>query len=429
MNDQAEPPPAARPKITELLHIRDFRILWIGSFLSFSGSWIQNVAQGFFVYNLTNDEAKLALVSFAGSLPVFLLGTIAGTLADSVNPRRVLFWTQIIYAVLTLWLAYATWQGFVMYWQVVLVAGLIGITSTIEMPTRQSVVGKVVPRDLLSVAVPAQAMTFNVARIIGPAIGGILLSRFGVASCYAVNGLSFLALAASALAIRSKLDNPRQERQPIRDLITEGALYVWRENRLRTLLVLETVTAVFGIFYVPMISAYVVQILGYPTDTESAKSAIGHAYTAIGVGAVIGLLLLLRLHASPHKGRMVLLAMGGMAIGLLTISIIRVEYVAWLFLALLGGSTMIQFNTTNSLFQLLSPERLRGRTLSMHIWALNGLSPFGVLGLGYFASVTRISPLAVFGGGVQAALRLGFALMVIGLAFGLTQRRHLRILE
>ena len=429
MMDQADPHPGGRPKITELLLIRDFRILWIGSFLSFSGSWIQNVAQGFFVYNLTNDEAKLALVSFAGSLPVFILGTIAGSLADSVNPRRVLFWTQIVYAVLTLWLAYATWKGFVMYWQVVAVAGLIGITSTIEIPTRQSVVGKVVPRDLLSVAVPAQAMTFNVARIIGPAIGGILLSRFGVASCYAVNGLSFLALAASALAIRSKLDNPRQERQPIRDLITEGALYVWRENRLRTLLILETVTAVFGIFYVPMISAYVVQILGYESKSDAAKSAIGHAYTAIGVGAVLGLLLLLRLHASPHKGRMVLLAMSGMVVGLLAISIIRVEPVAWLFLALLGGSTMVQFNTTNSLFQLLSPERLRGRTLSMHIWALNGLSPFGVLGLGYFASVTRIAPLAVFGGGVQAALRLGFILMVLGLAFGLNQRRHLRILE
>ena len=429
MMDQADPHPGGRPKITELLLIRDFRILWIGSFLSFSGSWIQNVAQGFFVYNLTNDEAKLALVSFAGSLPVFILGTIAGSLADSVNPRRVLFWTQIVYAVLTLWLAYATWKGFVVYWQVVAVAGLIGITSTIEMPTRQSVVGKVVPRDLLSVAVPAQAMTFNVARIIGPAIGGILLSRFGVASCYAVNGLSFLALAASALAIRSKLDNPRQERQPIRDLITEGALYVWRENRLRTLLILETVTAVFGIFYVPMISAYVVQILGYESKSDAAKSAIGHAYTAIGVGAVLGLLLLLRQHASPHKGRMVLLAMAGMVVGLLAISIIRVEPVAWLFLALLGGSTMVQFNTTNSLFQLLSPERLRGRTLSMHIWALNGLSPFGVLGLGYFASVTRVAPLAVFGGGVQAALRLGFILMVLGLAFGLHQRRHLRILE
>jgi len=429
MNDLAEPPPAARPKITELLHNRDFRILWIGSFLSFSGSWIQNVAQGFFVYNLTNDEAKLALVSFAGSLPVFLLGTIAGSLADSVNPRRVLFWTQIIYAVLTLWLAYATWQGFVAYWQVVVIAGLIGITSTIEMPTRQSVVGKVVPRDLLSVAVPAQAMTFNVARIVGPAIGGILLSRFGVASCYAVNGLSFLALAASALAIRSKLDNPRQAPQPIRDLITEGALYVWRENRLRTLLILETVTAVFGIFYMPMISAYVVQILGYESKSDAAKSAIGHAYTAVGIGAVIGLLLLLRMHASAHKGRMVLVAMIGMAVGLLAISLVRIEFVAWMFLALLGGSTMVQFNTTNSLFQLLSPERLRGRTLSMHIWALNGLSPFGVLGLGYFASVTRSMPIPNIGGGVEAALKLGFACMTIGIAFGLTQRRHLRILE
>jgi MFS family permease len=429
MDHAGESEKIARPRLVDVLRIRDFRILWIGSFLSFCGSWIQNVAQGYFVYELTGSEAKLAMVSFAGSIPVFILGTIAGSLADTVNPRRVLFWTQIIYAVLTLFLAYSTWKGFVAYWQIVLIAGLIGVTSTIEMPTRQSVVGKVVPRHLLSVAVPAQAMTFNVARIIGPAIGGVLLTRFGVASCYAVNGVSFLALAASALTIRTALDNPPREPQPVWDLISEGARYVWRENRLRTLLILETVTAVFGIFYLPMISAYVDQILGHARDSEASKTSIAHAYTAVGIGAVLGLLTIMRLNTSPHKGRFILIGMGCQAVGLMALAFIRTESVAWVFLAIIGAATMIQFNTTNALFQILSPERLRGRTLSMHIWALNGLSPFGIIALGEFASRTREEPLMFYGGGVEAALRLGSICMFIGLTFGLFQRRHLTVLE
>jgi MFS family permease len=411
------------PKILQVFRHADFRILWFGAFLSFTGSWVQSVAQGYFVYRLTGDEGKLALVSFAGSFPVFLFGFIAGSLADSLNKRVAMTITQGLMAVGTLYLAAATYWHFVSYGQVLFVAALLGLVSCVEMPTRQSIVSRVVPTEELAAAVPVNAMTF----IIGPAIGAFLLSHFDVEGCYLVNGISFLALIWAALAIRSDMTSRVREPQPIKDLIFEGALYTLREPRLRVLLILETVVAVFGIFYIPLIPAYVHQVLG--VDDAASKALIGQAYTAIGVGGLTGLCLIASLAYSRNKGLIILMAMTVIGVSLALLSTTRSVWVAWPLMALIGGATIIQFNTTNALFQVLSPERLRGRVLSMHIWALNGLSPFGILALGYLARGTRDTRIGPLTGGITLALVVGGLLVLVGCLYGFMQRRVLADLE
>ncbi|AIE86806.1 MFS transporter [Fimbriimonas ginsengisoli] len=402
--ESSPPPPNGRgkwqerlsgSKLVRVLSYHDFRLLWIGAFVSFTGSWIQSVAQGYFVYQLTQDESKLAWVSFCGSIPVFLLGFVAGSLADTLNKRTVLVVTQSIYAAGALYLAVATEFGFVQYWQIIAVAFALGLVGCVEMPTRQSIVSRVVPPEDLAAAVPVNAMTFNVARIFGPAVGVLILTKFGVAACYLLNGVSFIALIWAAMAIKSSLAVQPRQAQPIMDLIFEGAIYTWREARLRTLLVLETITAIFGIFYIPLIPAYIDQALGLGTTTgahpDAAKAANGAAYTAMGIGAMLGLVLITALSDSPHKAHLIRGSMGIIGFGLILLAFIRVPIDAYIVIGFVGGSTIIQFNSTNALFQILAPERLRGRVLSMHIWALNGLSPFGVLAFGYLAKNTRMN--------------------------------------
>jgi MFS family permease len=434
----------AENRVARVFRYPDFRLLWIGAFLSFTGSWVQNVAQGYFVYQMTHDESKLAFVNFVWSMPVAIFGIVAGTLADTFHKRRVLVLTHVLYTILTLFLALATFREFVQYWMILSVSLLNGLIACIEMPTRQSVVSRVVPPEDLAAAVPVNAMTFNVARIFGPAIGGLMLARFGVPACYLLNSLSFIAVIWAALRMRTDLSASSREPQPIRDLLMEGMLYTFRDHRLRALFILETVTAAVGIAYIPQLPALVDQVLQpalhVPAGVDPevfAKQWLGYAYTAIGVGAMSGLLVVTQLAESPHKGRIIRAAMWTLAIGLPILSVSHSPYVVFPLLAALGMAGIAQFNTTNSLFQLLAPERLRGRVLAMHIWALNGLSPFGVLLFGWLANETRkdrmveIGPwsIATHVGGVPLSLQLAGALMFLAAIGATLSRRGLANLQ
>jgi len=411
----------AQSNLYRVLSYGDFRLLWIGAFLSFTGSWVQNVAQGYFVYQLTGDESKLGFVSFCSSVPVFIFGFVAGTLADAFNKRTVLIIAQAIFAAGALYLAIATQFLFVEYWQIVAVSFLLGLVSCVEMPTRQSIVSRVVPPEDLGAAVPVNAMTFNVARIFGPALGGLLLAHFGVSMCYLLNGISFLALIWAAMAIKADLTSRPREPQPIRDLLMEGFLYTMRDHRLRTLFILETVTAAFGLAYLPMLPAFVHQVMGIIGE-EPAKKTLGSAFTAVGVGAFLGLLLVTQYGESHRKAGIVRGSMWMMGFGLVALSFAHSPFVAYPVLAMLGSAAVAQLNTTNALFQLMSPERLRGRVLAMHIWALNGFSPFGVLFFGWLANKTRIDHHVMFSGalhtlpstGVALSLQIGGVCVVFG---------------
>lgn len=408
-------------KAGRVLQVADFRLLWIGAFVSFTGSWVQNVAQGHFVYDLTRDESKLAFVTFCNSFPVFILGLVAGSLVDTMDRRKLLVAAQIVFSLGSLYLAAATFYGFVQYWHLPVVAAILGSVACFEMPARQSIVSKVVPPEDLASAVPIQAMTFNTARIIGPAIGGLLLSRFGVAACYLVNGLTFLVMIRNVLAIRTDLRSPKTEPQPVKDLVLEGTRFTWRDRRLRALFLLESLTAIFGIAYIPLMAAFVREELGMATEV-AAKQVLANCYTSVGLGALFGLVLIANFNEPRHRPFAIRFSMGSIAAGLCALSFARTPEEAYPWLALVGMSTIMQFNTTNALFQLLSPDRLRGRVLAMHIWALNGLSPLGVMLLGWLAAETRPDRiLSVFAlniqlpfGGVDATLIVGAAMMAVG---------------
>lgn len=384
------------------LRHRDFLLLWFGAFLSFIGSWIQNVAQGWLVFNLTHDESALAVVSFLSNIPVAIIGPFAGTLTDTLNKRSLLNFLQFLLALSSFAVAICIYYKIVSFSLLSINAFVVGIVSCAEMPTRQSLVSRVVPKEELQQAIPVNNMTFNVARLIGPAIGGYLLEHYGAEPCYVLNGISFFALIIGVQMIRSDLGPGTRSPQPIKDLILEGFLYTFRNKQFKTLFFLEAITSGFGLAYLVQMPAIAADIL------HVGKVGLGHCYVAVGVGALPSLGILVWVDQRKIKGKLICASMIVMGLGLLGLSTTRNIWVAMPLFACLGGASIMHFNITNSLFQTLAPDNLRGRILSMHVWAISGLGPFGILALGFIAKwysiqlVLVIGAVALLTGGIYA---------------------------
>ena len=386
-------------KLKRAFRHRDFRLLWFGAFISFIGSWIQTVAQGFLVYDLTGSKEKLALVALAGTLPVSILGLYAGSIVDKVDKKLLLILTQVGLAAASIYLAVAQYLHQLKFEYIIICAIFTGIISSFEMPARQAVVGLVVPKEDLSAAIPFQALTFNLARVVGPAIGGNLLAYVGVEGCDIINAVSFLALIVGAMAMTTDMKPAAGQRdEGVWDLIMEGLRYTWHEPRLRRLLILEVIIAFFGLFYLAQLPAISRDLL------HLDKAGLGHIYSVIGFGAVAALGLNTATSDKPIKGTMIKIAMTLMAISMVALAAIPKPALAFVVFFLMGMCAVIQFNTTNTLFQIIAPEKLRGRVISMHIWALSGLGPFGSYLFGWISEHY----------GIPLALRMGAGFVFAG---------------
>ena len=386
---------AALPALRAIRH-RDFRLLWTGAALSFTGTQIQSVAQGYLVYELTHDRAMLALVWFANSVPVSFFGPVLGVFADILDRRKVLVASMVVMAAGAAFLGVAAYKEFLEFWHIIAVALVNGFVMTIETPSRQSVVREVVPEQDLPTAVPTMAMTFNLARAAGPAIGGLLAAWLGAAACFWVNAVSFSGLVLAALAIRADLSPKHREPQPVRDLITEGMLYTLRESSLKVLFALECVTSFFGVFYLALMPAIAKDVFHF------REVGLGMCMSSVGIGALIGLVTLASISHRPFKPLMNRIAMSSFGIAMVLLGFVKVPWIAFLLLGALGASTIVQFNTTNTLFQLIAPPHLRGRVLSMHMWAISGVSPFGTLLFGWISRQTNLETAFWIGGGAVA---------------------------
>jgi MFS family permease len=370
-------------------------VYWTGAFVSFTGNWIQTVAQGWLVYHLTRDPATLALVSFAGQAPVFFMGPFTGAVADSFDKRRVVIVTQTSLALTALTLAAVTLFGYVEVWHILLLGLLNGIIWSFDVPARQSLISELVDTEDIANAIPLTGATFNVARLVGPSIGGILLASVGPGVCFLVNGLSYAAMLSGLLAVRPRSEARVEDTQPAFQRMTEGIRTVARTPAFRTLILLEIVISVFGLFYIVQLPAYAADVLG------TGKQGLGYLYSAIGVGAVSGLGTLAMLSRYRGRGRVPALAMTGFSLGLLALGLVGIaiadgsslhaSLVAGLCLVVTGycGTTML--NGTNTLLQANAAEHLRGRVVGVHFWALSGLGPIGTLLFGEIAARIGVS--------------------------------------
>ncbi len=379
------------------LRHRDFRLLWAGGFISFAGSQMQNVALGYYVFDVTGSSQQLSWVMGAFTLPVFFLAPIAGAVSDLMDRRWAMVFALLVNALGAVALAGLYFTDMLQIWHILAISMLAGIVQTIEAPARQSVIRTVVGDEDLPSAVPLQAMTFNAARIAGPALGGVLVSLVGVGACFVINVFSFFGLIGAVLGIRADLKPVKGEISSIRSLLFEGVVYTFRDANLRILFLMESATSIFGVFYISQMAAIAKEKLGL------GAQGLGWAQACVGAGALVGLLSLSMMAHKPYKTRLIRIAMTSCAAGLILLSQTTTPWLAFPLFFVLGASTIMQFNSTNVLIQLMSPDRLRGRVLAMHLWAIAGLAPFGVFTFGWVAEEFSLSAALLVGGSILLA--------------------------
>ncbi len=358
---------------------RNYRLYWFGQLISLTGTWMQSTAQQWLVYRLTGSPLALGTVMFMGSLPAMLFSLFAGVLVDRADKRRLLVGLQTAMMILALVLAALTFTGVVEYWHLLVLAALLGLVNTLDMPTRQAFTVEMVGKEDLMNAIALNSSMFNGARLIGPAVAGLLVAAIGEAPAFLFNGLSYLAVIAGLLLMRLPPFEPKPGRlRPLADL-KEGLGYLVGDRGTLALVLVAAVPSVFGFPATTLLPVIARDVLGLGAD------GFGGLLSAIGLGALIGAISLAALGHYRAKGRLLTAATFVYSMALAGAAFSRVLPVTLAALALAGWGMITQLATTNTLVQLHVPDALRGRVMSAYLWAVVGLAPLGSLIFGSLA--------------------------------------------
>jgi len=355
-----------------------FRRYWIGLFLSNIGTWMQVVAQGWLVLRLSDSALVLGLVGFAGSIPTLLLAPLAGVAADRADRRKLLIATQAVQMACALILAAAVGLRFVSVPLVAAVAIVNGLANAFTMPSHQSLFLDLVGREDLMNAISLNSMQFNLSRVIGPIVAGFTIAAFGEAGCFALNGVSYLAVIA-ALAALPSLRRRRASSHGAWVDVRIGLRFARRQPLVLPLLAISAALAVFGTPAVTLAPLFARKLL------DVGPTGLGGMLSAVGLGAAGSALFLASLGDFRRKGSAVLAASSGFALSLVGLGLSRSYPLSLAFLALLGASMSSSASLINTLLQTSAPDRLRGRVISLYALAWLGLVPLGNLQAGAVA--------------------------------------------
>lgn len=381
-----------------------YRIYWTGNFISQMGNWMQNLARQWLVYEITHSTAALGLIAFLNQLPLLFLSLLGGVMADRTDRRRILVFTQTIYMLLAFVLAGLTWTHTAQVWHIAALSLLGGIITAYDLPARQTMVTDMVGRDDLMNAVALNSAGFNIARILGPAVAGFLVDQVGMASCFFLNGLSFLAVIFPLFWLKFEQTPPQREGNVLENM-KEGLAYIASNRKLVAIMSIVSVSSLFGLPYATLMPAFAKEVFG------TGAAGLGKLFSASGIGALAGALLLARLSRESARETVVLIAGMGLGITLVGFSLSTGLGVAMLFMAFIGLAATTQNATTNTLVQLLVPDRLRGRVMSAYMMIFQGIQPFGNLQAGVVAERLG-APFAVrFGGIVSLIYVAGVAML------------------
>lgn len=376
---------------------RDFRLFWLGQLISLVGTWMQSVAQSWLVLELTNSPFRLGLIGTLQFAPMLFLSFFAGALADRVPKRKLILASQSVLLVQALMLALLVWHGHVQYWHVAVMATLYGLANTVDMPARQAFLVEMVGKSDLMNAIALNSAMFNGARIVGPAVAGLLIGQFGIAHAFFANALSFVAVIIALLLIRAE-GRPRSVTgHTVREDIVEGIAYAARTPRIMVVLSLVLVVSAFLFNY-----NVLVPLLARDVLHEDAKG-FGLLMSLLGLGAVVGAVVL----AAFGRGRPPMPALLAPALLLagatMCLAAVRVFWVAGAVLFVMGFSGILFMAGANTTLQLTVPDALRGRIMSLHTLMFAGVTPFGSLLVGSVIEAFGVSAGLVIAGGCGLA--------------------------
>lgn len=357
---------------------------------------MQSVAQAWLVYSMTKSALLLGTVGFASQIPVFLVAPFGGITADRVNRQRLVIATQTCSMILAGILAWLTLSGRVHVWHIFLLAGLLGVVNAFDIPGRQAFLIDMVGKEDLMNAIALNSSMFNGARVVGPAVAGILVARIGEGWCFAANAISYIAVIIGLLLMKVRSVPRISNRSPIEDII-EGFRWVNRTKIIRSLLFLIGLVSLVGMPYTVLMPVFADKIL------HGGARGLGILMGATGVGALFGALTLAAKTGIKGLGRWVTITCATLGISLFLFSF---STSFWLSAALLlpcGYSMMLQMACSNTLIQTIVPDHLRGRVMSLYSMMFMGMAPFGAFFGGALAN--RIgAPMTVAVGGIACVL-------------------------
>jgi MFS family permease len=401
-------PPALRA-----LNHRDFRLFWIGQSISSVGSWMQSVGLSWLVLELTDSPFRLGMVSALQFGPVLLLSAIAGVVVDRTPKRPLIISTQTALMIPAFALALLSWGGWVRYWHVAVLAGLIGIVNAIDMPSRQSFMVEMVGREDLMNAMALNSATFNAARVAGPAIGGLLIARYGIALAFLLNAISFLAVVITLAVVRAGSEAMPRRGTTIREELVDGILYAIRTPTVALILGLVFAVSTFAMNHGVLVPLYAREVL------HEGVHVFGLLMASLGAGAVVGAIAVAMFgNGRPPLSSVVIPGLG-VALAIVTLGLVRHFALAATILFVVGIMQIIFQNGCNTIVQVTVPDELRGRVMGVYMMVFAGATPLGASLIGSVAE----------GAGVPAACIVGGSLALVGVLLQLARWRRVKYAE
>ena len=380
----ATPPsrPTRLPAAFASLRHRNYRLLWSGTVISSSGDWMDQIALNWLVYQLTGSGVALGLLNFCRLMPILVFTLVGGVVADRVERRKLIFTTQTVSMLLAFALAILVSTGHVQYWMVLVIAVGRGVTLSFNQPARQSLISDLVPRENLMNAIALHSATMNLTRVIGPAIGGILIATIGVAGAFYVNGASFLAVLAGLAMMRFPPHRRRAHAGILSDMLA-GFRYLGNHPRLRTLVALAVLPMIFGMPYMTMLTVFASDVL------HIGGPGLGLLTACSGSGAVLGALWVASRKRRDHRERIMLLGLAGFATALIVFASSSWLWLSALSLLGVGASQQLYMSINNSLIQEEVDEQYRGRIMST-LFLNRGTVPLGTMLAGFGADLIGV---------------------------------------
>jgi MFS family permease len=388
-------------KIFPALKHPNYRFYFSGQLVSLSGSWMQTVAQGWLVFQLTHSPFMVGLVSALQHMPILFFGVFGGVIVDRLNKQKLILLTQSASLFLALILGILTITGFINVWVVILFASLLGLINAIDTPARQSLIIEMVGREHLPSAIALNVGSFNSARVFGPALAGILIAKLGTGITFILNALTFLGPIIAIKSMKLNLITPPKTSQHPLAAVKQGLRYAYRHPIIKMVLVFAAVTSIFGWSYVSMLP--VVAERAFKQDSFG----LGLFYSSFGIGAVLGTVFI---SAFNNRFSVKKLLLGGsflFTVSLFAFTLTTYFPLALIFLFFSGAGIAAQMALMQSIIQNNVENHLRGRVMSIFVTAHQGMLFIGNFQVGWIAELT----------GARTAIAIGAALIFVFAAY------------
>jgi MFS family permease len=362
------------------LRHRNFRLFFTGQSISLIGTWMTRVATSWLVYRLTGSALLLGFVGFAGQIPTFLLAPFAGVLVDRLDRRKILVWTQVLAGLQSLALAGLTISKVINIQEVLWLSVMQGLINAFDMPGRQAfLVQMVEDKQDLGNAIALNSSMVNMARLVGPALAGIVIGSLGEGYCFLIDGLSYLAVIASLLMMRVSIASARRSAAPMFEQLKEGWAYVRGFAPIRTILSLFALISLMGMPFMVLMPIFAAKVL------HGGPHTLGFLLGASGVGALISAISLALRKTVRGLTTMIQISAAVFGAGLIGFGLSRIFLLSMFLMLIVGFGMMQGLAASNTVIQTLVPEDMRGRVMSYYTMAFVGMAPFGSLLAGTLA--------------------------------------------